>query len=113
MGRPKKQHATADGEALRNDVSGDEVRAYIERIERVNEEIAELTSDRRAIFKEVKGARYDVATVRAIIKRRAMDADKRNIQDANLELYMSALGPFACTPLGAAAITRMTEVSIK
>jgi uncharacterized protein (UPF0335 family) len=101
MGRPRK-HATADGEALRNSVDGDELKAYIERIENVNAEIADLNSDRREIFKEVKAAGYDAATVRAIIKRRAMDADKRHAMDDLMDQYMSALGDFASTPLGEA-----------
>jgi uncharacterized protein (UPF0335 family) len=108
MGRPKK-HATADGEALRNDVNSEELRAYIERIERVNGEIADLTSDRGEIFKEIKAAGYDAATVRAIVKRRAMDPEKRVTMEELLDRYMSALGDFASSPLGQAGADRMRE----
>ena len=115
MGRPRKAH-TSDGEfgphsdqILRNSVDGAKLRAYIERIENVNEQIAELTGDRREIFKEVKVAGYDTATVRAIVKRRAMDADKRHIMDELLEMYMAALGDFATTPLGAAGADKLRD----
>lgn len=84
MGRPRK-HPTADGAALRNSVDSAQLRAYIERIEHVNGEIADLSGDRREIYAEVKGVGYDTATVRAIIKRRAMDVDKRHAADELLE----------------------------
>jgi uncharacterized protein (UPF0335 family) len=112
MGRPKgsKNH-TADGEALRNsaEVNGVELRAYIERIERVNEEIAEWMESRREVYTEIKSAGYDVATVRAIIKRRAMDPEKRQEAENLLDIYMDALGDFASTPLGVAGADRLRE----
>lgn len=105
----QKKNSTADGEALRNSVDGAELRKYINRVERVNEEIAERTSDRREIYAEVKSAGYDVATVRAIIKRRSMDQDKRHEMDELLEMYRSALGEFANSPLGMAGAERVRE----
>ena len=110
MGRPRK-HATADGEPLRNSVNYDELRAYIERIENVNAVLADLQGDRREIFKEVKGAGYDTATVRAIIKRRALDPEKRHNMDELLDFYMSALGDFATT-LGTAGADRIREARV-
>ncbi len=109
-GRPRKA-ATADGEALRNSVDGAELRAYIDRIEKVSAEIADLTGDRREIYAEVKGAGYDTTTIRAIVKRRAMDADKRHTMDELLDMYMSALGDFATTPLGTAGADRIREAA--
>jgi uncharacterized protein (UPF0335 family) len=100
-GRPKK-HATADGEALRNSIDSVELQRYVQRIENVHAEIADLNADRRAIFKEVKAAGYDAATVRTIIKRRATEPDKRQLMDELLDLYAAALGDFASTPLGEA-----------
>jgi uncharacterized protein (UPF0335 family) len=108
MGRPRK-HATADGEALRNSVDAAELRSFIERVESVNNEIADLNSDRRAIFAEVKAAGYDVATVRTIIKRREIHPDVRAEQESLLDQYMTALGDFAGTPLGQAGAERIRE----
>lgn len=110
MGRPRK-NATADGEALRNSVDSGELRAYIERIENINEEIKDRTGDRREIYAEIKGAGYDTATVRAIVKRRGMDPDKRHTMDELLDMYSAALGDFANTPLGIAGADRVREAS--
>jgi uncharacterized protein (UPF0335 family) len=83
----------------------------------VNGKIAELNADRREIYAELKGAGYDLATVRTIIKRREMDADKRQTMDELLELYAAALGDFAGTPLGMAGARELAamgaEVSVK
>jgi uncharacterized protein (UPF0335 family) len=110
MGRPKKAH-TSDGEARPNSVDGGELRAYIERIENLNAEIADLTGDRREIFKEVKGAGYDTVTVRSIVKQRAMDADKRHAMEALMDEYLAALGDLADTPLGMAGADRVREAA--
>jgi uncharacterized protein (UPF0335 family) len=112
MGRPKNpsmktQNATADGDPLRNSIDAAELRSLIERVENVNDGIARLTEDRKEIFAEIKGAGYDAATVRTIIKRRAMDPDKRYTVDQLLDLYMTALGDFAETPLGQAGAERI------
>ena len=110
MGRPLgSRNKPKDGNGLvRNtDVNGVELQGYIERIENVNAEIADLTGDRREIFKEVIGAGYDVATVRAIIKLRATDADVRYEKATLLSIYMAALGDFASTPLGEAGADRI------
>lgn len=109
MGR-RKIH-TADGEALRNSVSGEELNAYIARIENVHQQIADAQGDRRELYAEIKGAGYDVATVRAIVRRRAMDADKRHAMEALIHEYMAALGAFASTPLGQAGADRVRELA--
>jgi uncharacterized protein (UPF0335 family) len=111
MGR-QKTHATADGDALRNSIDSEELQSFVERIEGVNSEISDLNSDRRAIFKEIKAAGYDSATVRTIIKRRALDPDKRHAMDELLDLYISALGDFASTPLGTAGADRVREARV-
>jgi uncharacterized protein (UPF0335 family) len=102
-GRPKK-HATADGAELRNSfaVDGAELHAYIERAENVNQQIADSQADRRELYAEIKRAGYDVPTVRAIVKERAMDADKKRTRNELIEEYTAALGDFASTPLGQA-----------
>lgn len=111
MGRQRK-NATADGEELRNSVDGAQLHAIIERIERVSAEIADLSGDRREIYAEIKAAGYDTATVRAIVKRRAMDDEKRIDMEELMEMYMSALGDFASTPLGQAGADRIREARV-
>jgi uncharacterized protein (UPF0335 family) len=68
------------------------LKAYAERVERINEEIAALMADRKEIFAEAKGNGFDTKTLRHCIKLRAMDADKLAEQQALIETYAAALG---------------------
>jgi uncharacterized protein (UPF0335 family) len=111
MGRPrgsKNKSTFDDGNdddmPLRNTVSGPELRAYIERIEYCNEQQKEISSDRQQVFKELKQAGYDRDTVRALVTRRKLSEEQREAADALMDQYRSALGDFASTPLGEAAI---------
>jgi uncharacterized protein (UPF0335 family) len=72
--------------------SKEQLKAIVERIENVNEQIKELTSDRGDIFKEAKGTGWDVKALRTIIRLRAMSPDDRAEQDAILDTYKNALG---------------------
>jgi uncharacterized protein (UPF0335 family) len=69
-----------------------QLRAFIERIERLDEEIASLNADKSDLFKEAKGAGYDVKVMRAVLKLRRTDKAERDEFDAVLDLYLSALG---------------------
>ena len=112
MGRPRKIHGgeyNDDEQTLRNTCDGAELRSFIERIEEVNANIKEYSDDRREIFKEFKQKGYDPKTLRAIIKRHAMDPEERDAADALLEMYQAALGDFADTPLGVAGAARVRE----
>ncbi len=108
MSRPKgsKNH-TADGEAFRNSVDSGELRAYIERVEEANYDLLGLRDNLREIYVEIKAAGYDVATVRAIVRRRAMDPEKLANIDALMDEYRAALGVLSDTPLGEAGADRI------
>jgi len=71
--------------------SGKVVLSYCERIERLMEEMSTYKDDIKEVFGELKGAGFDVATVRKLLRRRAMDPDKRAEQDALLDIYESAV----------------------
>lgn len=86
----------------------DQLRSLIERIERLEEEKAALASDIKEIYAEAKGNGFDTKAMRKAIRIRKMDATEREEQDAILELYLSALGMLADTPLGQAAIKTAT-----
>jgi uncharacterized protein (UPF0335 family) len=73
-------------------VSAEQLRLFIERIERLNEEKQGIADDIKDVFAEAKGQGYDVKTMRSIIKLRAMERDARMEQEALLDTYKAALG---------------------
>lgn len=75
-----------------NSVSADQLRAYIERIERLEQEKRELAEDVKEVYGEAKGTGFDVAAIRAIIRRRKEDVEKRKEREALMEIYLNALG---------------------
>lgn len=72
-------------------VAAGKLRAFIERVERIEEEIAALNSDKSEIYKEIRGEGYDVKTVRKIVAKRKLDSFEREEQDALFDLYWNAL----------------------
>lgn len=70
----------------------DQLRAFIERIERLEEEKAALAADIREVYAEAKSVGYDVKTLRTVVRIRKQDASERQEQEAILATYMIALG---------------------
>lgn len=73
-------------------VSGDRLKQYLERIERLEEEKAGLAEDIRDVYAEAKSAGFETKIMRQIVKLRKMDHQKRQEQEELLELYKSAIG---------------------
>lgn len=73
-------------------VSGKRLRAFIERIERLEEEKAALAEDIKEIYAEAKSTGFDTKTMRKLVALRKMDTEKRREADDLLELYKSAIG---------------------
>lgn len=73
-------------------VSGQRLKAFIERVERLEEEKAAIAEDVREVYSEAKGAGYDVKIMRRVVKLRKMDTEKRREEDTILELYKAAIG---------------------
>lgn len=69
-----------------------QLKAIVERIENVNEQIKGLSDDRGDIFKEAKGNGLDVKALRTIIRLRSMKPDDLAAQEAILDTYKHALG---------------------
>jgi len=69
-----------------------QLRSFIERVERIEEEKKALTADVREIYAEAKGHGFDVKVMRAVVRLRAMDKADRQEQEAVLDMYLSALG---------------------
>lgn len=72
-------------------IAANRLRSLIERIERLEEEKAALSSDIRDIFAEAKSAGFDIKIMRKIIKLRKMNAADRDEQEFLLETYCKAL----------------------
>ena len=68
------------------------LRQYVERIERLEEEKAQLMADIRDVYAEAKGHGLDPKVMRQVIKMRGMDSQSLMEQDAMIELYRSHLG---------------------
>jgi len=83
---PKGHNVRAGGVAV------DQLKAIIARVEKLEEEKAGITADIRDVFSEAKGNGFDVKAIRSIIKRRKMDAQEVEDQEAILDTYMRALG---------------------
>ena len=73
-------------------VAQDQLRAFIERIERMEEEKKAIADDIREIYAEAKGNGFDTKVLRQIIKIRKQDHAERMEFEALLELYMVSLG---------------------
>ena len=73
-------------------VAQDQLRAFIERIERMEEEKKAIAGDIKEVYAEAKGNGFDTKVLRTIIRIRKQDHAERMEQEALLELYMSALG---------------------
>ncbi len=73
-------------------IAAERLRAFIERIERLEEEKTALTADIREVFAEAKGTGFDTKTMRQVIKLRKMESNDRQEQEHLLDLYKAALG---------------------
>lgn len=73
-------------------VAADQLRLFIERIERLEEEKKGIADDIKDVYLEAKATGYDVKTMRAIIRLRKMENHVRQEAEALLETYKNALG---------------------
>ena len=82
---------------------------YIERIERLEGEIAELQRDRSEYYKEAEGDGFDPKVMRILVRERRMSDQKRIAIAETLDQYRHALGDLAGTPLGEAASSEFIQ----
>jgi uncharacterized protein (UPF0335 family) len=68
------------------------LRAFIERIERLEEEKATLMEDIREVYAEAKGTGFDPKIMRQVVRIRKLEPDQRQEQEFVLDTYLSALG---------------------
>jgi len=84
--------ASKEEEAPATRFAKDHLKAFVERIERLEEEKKTIADDIRDVYAEAKGTGFDVKALRTIVRLRKQDADERREQETILETYMHALG---------------------
>jgi len=75
-----------------NTIAADQLRAYIERVERLEEEKAAIAADIKEVYAEAKGNGFDTKVMRKVVSLRKKDLAERQEEQAVLELYLHALG---------------------
>jgi uncharacterized protein (UPF0335 family) len=84
--------AAAVKEAPATKFAKDQLKAIIERVERLEEEKKTISDDIRDVYAEAKGNGFDVKALRTIVRLRKQDENERAEQETILETYMQALG---------------------
>lgn len=73
-------------------IAGDQLKAFVERIEHLEEEKQTISDDIKDVYAEAKANGFDVKVLRQVIKMRQQDASERAEMESLLELYCYALG---------------------
>lgn len=77
---------------MSDNVAADQLRLFIERIERLEEEKKGIADDIKDVYNEAKSNGYDVKTMRSIVRLRKMEPHHRMEAEALLDTYKAALG---------------------
>jgi uncharacterized protein (UPF0335 family) len=72
-------------------IAGDQLRAIVERIERIEEDIKALNEDKKEIYDEAKGNGFDVKILREVVRLRKLDQKERDEKETLLEVYLNAI----------------------
>jgi len=72
--------------------AAEQLRSFIERIERLEEEKGNIASDIKDVYSEAKGTGFDAKAMRAVIRLRKKEAHEREEEEQLLELYRQAIG---------------------
>jgi uncharacterized protein (UPF0335 family) len=70
----------------------DHLKAFVERVERLEEEKKTIADDIKDVYAEAKGNGFDVKALRQVVRLRKQDVDERKEQEAILDTYLQALG---------------------
>jgi uncharacterized protein (UPF0335 family) len=84
--------AVAKDEQTAHRFAKDHLKAFVERVERLEEEKKAISDDVRDVYAEAKANGYDVKALRTVVKLRKQDVNERKEQEAILETYLHALG---------------------
>jgi uncharacterized protein (UPF0335 family) len=84
--------AAAEKEQPATRFAKDQLKAFVERIERLEEEKKTTSDDIRDVYAEAKGTGFDTKALRSIVRLRKLDTDERREQQEVLDTYLHALG---------------------
>jgi uncharacterized protein (UPF0335 family) len=70
----------------------DQLKAFVERVERLEEEKKAISDDIRDVYAEAKANGFDLKALRTVVRLRKLDINERKEQEAILETYLHALG---------------------
>ena len=84
--------AAKDDEQTAHRFAKDQLKAIVERVERLEEEKKALSDDIRDVYAEAKGNGFDVKSLRVVVRLRKQDINERKEHEAVLETYLHALG---------------------
>jgi len=83
-------------------IPGERICSFIERVERIDEEIRALNEGKKEVFSEAKGEGFDGKVLKEILRLRKQDKDERDEQESLLDLYLKAMEGAGSSPAQAA-----------
>jgi uncharacterized protein (UPF0335 family) len=84
--------STTVDEAPATRFAKDQLKAIVERVERLEEEKKAIADDIRDVYAEAKGNGFDVKALRTVVRLRKQDKQEREEHEAILDTYLQALG---------------------
>jgi uncharacterized protein (UPF0335 family) len=84
--------AVKEDEQTAHRFAKDQLKAFIERVEKLEEEKKAIADDIRDVYAEAKGNGFDIKALRVVVRMRKEDIDERKEHEAILETYLHALG---------------------
>jgi uncharacterized protein (UPF0335 family) len=72
-------------------IPGGKIRSFVERVENLDAELAELNEQKKEVFAEAKGEGFDVRILKEIIRLRKQDKEERDEREGLLDLYLRAM----------------------
>jgi uncharacterized protein (UPF0335 family) len=93
----REEYAMATAAAVKDEQTAhrfakDQLKAFVERVEKLEEEKKTIADDIRDVYAEAKGNGFDVKALRVVVRMRKQDVNERKEQEAILETYLHALG---------------------
>lgn len=87
-------------------MNNNQLMTLVERIEKLEADKAEIAADIKDVYAEAKANGFDIKILRKVVALRKKGEGERKEEQTMIDLYLSALGDLADTPLGQAAIKR-------